>query len=384
MTSKIKHVTVWCLNEGTTWNADRRCRFTHIRINLLLTFFRFPDAGHLVHMPTHIDVLIGDYEACVRWNAAAIKADKKAIALSPKYNHKTTFYFSYIVHDFHMLVYGAILGGMEEIAMQYAKDLNSYLFEEFFTENPDVLAFLDSYSAMDVHILVRFGRWQEILEMKFPKDSDIMLYRSASLYFARALAYANLGDIGSAKEEARCHDKLRVHPDAKKRLLHNNVVSDLLNVDAAMVEGEIAYFAGNHDTAFEELRRAVELQDGLNYDEPWGKMQPVRHALGGLLLKDGLVEEAQVVFKDDLKRHPKNPWALTGLIGCLDKVLDTSECNCAGSGIATNGEKGSIREEDRLSKDEERKRLQKELDKQRISKWADFNITHSCACSKSD
>jgi len=345
---------------------------------------KFPDAGHLVHMPTHIDVLIGDYEACVRCNAAAIKADKRVIALSPKYNHKTTFYFSYIVHDYHMLVYGAILGGMEQIAMKYAKDLNSYLFEDFFTENPDVLAFLDSYSAMDVHILVRFGRWQEILKLKLPKDSDIMLYRSAAIYFARAVAYANLGDIRCAKQEASCHEKLRVHPNAKKRLLHNNIVSDLLNVDAAMAEGEIAYFAGNHDTAFKELRRAVELQDGLNYDEPWGKMQPVRHALGGLLLKDGLAEEAEVVFKDDLKRHPKNPWALTGLIGCLDKVLGTAGCNCTGSGRATSGEKETIEEEDRLVKEGERNRLQIVLDKQRSSKWADFDITHSCACSKSE
>ncbi len=347
---------------------------------------RSPDAGHLLHMPTHIDVLIGDYESCVRWNIAAIEADKKAMVSYPKFNHQASFYFGYIVHDYHMLVYGAILGAMEGVAMDIAKELNAYVHEDLFREQPHIAEYLESYSAMDIHIMFRFGRWSEILRLKFPKDANLMLYRSASLYYARAVAYANLGDIAAAKEEAKCFEKLRVnHPAISKNILHNNTVSDLLEVDSTMMKGEIAYFEGKYELAFETLRHAVDLQDKLNYDEPWGKMQPIRHALGGLLLQQRFFEEAEKVFRSDLIQHPKNPWALVGLIDCLHLQIDesgddrTPRC----SGHQCGNEDGSKEELDQKTKPKkitEIKELQCLLDEQRKCQWADFNVMHSCAC----
>jgi len=343
-------------------------------------------------MPTHIDVLVGDYESCVRWSIAAIKADKKAMIAYPQTNNQFSFYFGYSVHDYDMLIYGCILGAMEKIAMEVAKELNSMLSEDFFKRNPAMTMYLESHVAMDIHILVRFGRWRDILLLKFPKDSELMLYRSASLYFARALAYANLGGIDQAKEEAKCYEKLRANPEAKNRILHNNTVSDLLNVDSAMMKGEIAYFAGNHEYAFEQLRRGIELQDGLNYDEPWGKMQPIRHALGGLMLKQGLVDEAEEVFRADLKIHPRNPWALTGLIGCLKQQLrvqgsvnDDSNtenvcCSSQQKQLAQKSKTKSLTGAQRDQKLAEMNELQIQLEKQRKSEWADYNVTHACAC----
>eukprot|EP00547_Thalassionema_nitzschioides_P000973 CAMPEP_0194206270 /NCGR_PEP_ID=MMETSP0156-20130528/5341_1 /TAXON_ID=33649 /ORGANISM="Thalassionema nitzschioides, Strain L26-B" /LENGTH=610 /DNA_ID=CAMNT_0038932749 /DNA_START=67 /DNA_END=1896 /DNA_ORIENTATION=+ len=336
---------------------------------------KFPDAGHLLHMPTHIDVLLGDYEACVNWNMAAIQADKKSMTLHPSFNKATSFYFGYIVHDFHMLVYGATLGAMEGIAMKVAEELNTYVNEDLFREAPGLSEYLESYAALDIHVLVRFGRWIEILGIEFPKDINLMLYRSASLYYARAIAFANLGDIQAAKEEAKCYEKIKVNPAAERRILHNNLVSDLLEVDSAMIMGEIAYFEGKHMSAFKELERSVELQDQLNYDEPWGKMQPVRHALGGLLLKYGNVNDAEVVFRQDLKLHPKNPWALTGLIGCLNvQINETSNssiaCGCSGlSGGGNGGSVAPISQEARCAKIAERDALQEQLTKQRMCQW---------------
>lgn len=351
--------------------------------NVLRT--KFPDAGHLLHMPTHIDVLIGDYESCVRCNMAAIRADKKTMDLYPKYNNQTSFYFGYIVHDYHMLIYGAILGAMEGIAMEVAAELNEFVHEDLFREQPALTEYLESYAAMDIHIMFRFGRWGEILRLKFPKDSNLMLYRSASLYYARAVSYANLGDVDAAREEAKCFEKLRTNPTAKRNLLHNNIVSDLLEVDSAMMKGEIAYFEGKYELAFETLRKAVELQDGLNYDEPWGKMQPIRHALGGLLLQQGRVEEAEEVFRKDLIQHPKNPWAIVGLIECLNVQLSKtgdapriSKCSShCGDGDRDKDETNQL---DIPTKIAERKELQAILNEQRKCHWADFDVMHSCAC----
>ena len=110
------------------------------------------------------------------------------------------------------------------------------------------------------------------------------------------------------------------------RLLHNVRGVDLLEVAQAMLEGELAYRKADYDTAFAALRRAVALDDALPYDEPWGWMQPTRHALGALLFEQGHFEEAEHAFRQDLGLapglpracvHPDNVWALRGLYDCL-------------------------------------------------------------------
>jgi tetratricopeptide (TPR) repeat protein len=326
----------------------------------------FPHAGHLIHMPSHVDVLVGDYESVIRWNYAAILADDHTAKSSPDTAGTASFYFGYCVHNYHMLVYGCILGGCEAKAMEVAEKLNLALSEEMFVENPDLVAYLESYSALEIHVMVRFGRWKEILQLKPPEDKHLMLFRAASIKFARGMAYANSGDVEEAKKEADRYDSLRKHPLAETRILHNNQVSDLLAVDAPMLRGEIAYREGKYDDAFRLLRKAVEMQDSLNYDEPWGKMQPIRHALGGLLLEQGNLVEAEEVFRTDLSFHPRNPWGLRGLIQCLEKKASLSA------------------QEEMDSLNAELSPLRGQLVKQRASEWADFNVTVACECCRKD
>ena len=104
------------------------------------------------------------------------------------------------------------------------------------------------------------------------------------------------------------------------------------------------------------------MQDDLNYDEPWGKMQPIRHALGGLLLEQGHLKEAEEVFRKDLRYHPKNPWALVGLMDCLKKK---TEGGCCGSSENSS---------------EEVSQLEAQLQKQRRTEWADYDVKVACAC----
>src|SRR4029077_7898520 len=114
----------------------------------------------------------------------------------------------------------------------------------------------------------------------------------------------------------------------KSRQIHNVLCVQLLAIAEEMLEGEIAYRRGGHDTAFAHLRTAVALEDDLPYDEPWGWMQPVRHALGALLLEQGRAAEAEAVYREDLglggrlpraQGPPDNVWALRGLLECLDR-----------------------------------------------------------------
>jgi tetratricopeptide (TPR) repeat protein len=212
--------------------------------------------------------------------------------------------------------------------------------------------------------MVRFGRWKDILEVQLPRNKDVMIFRTATIAFSRGLAYANMGDIAKAKKCADQYDSIRNNPIAEHRILHNNVVKNLLDVDAPMLRGEIAYHEGRYDDAFRMLRKAVELQDGLNYDEPWGKMQPIRHALGGLLLERNHLAEAADVFRTDLRFHPRNPFALVGLIQCLQRQVSH----------------GLLEENDREMCSTERQELIHILEAQRRSEWADFDVHASCAC----
>lgn len=266
-----------------------------------------------------------------------------------------------------MAVYGSILGGMEQIGMEIAKKLNALVNETLFTEHPKLVPNLEKYSVMDIHVMVRFGRWKELLEIDMPIDEDLMIYRTASILYGKALALAMKGDITEATKIADQYDALRKkYPEAPQRNLRNNSVADVLAVDAVMLRGEIAYKAGQYTEGLVSLQKAVEMQDSLNFEEPWGKMQPIRHALGGLLREQGMVGEAEAVFRKDLELHPRNPWALTGLIQCMEQTKGSGCCCC------DTDEKDETRSEIFALK--EQFRIQRQME------WADYDIVVACEC----
>lgn len=266
-----------------------------------------PGSGHLVHMPTHIDIWTGDYEKVVSSNARAIELDKLFLDREGPYN----FYSYYRIHNYHFLVYGAMFDGQSVLALKTAREIPQQIPEDMLREQVD---FLDAFMPMPLHVLVRFGQWEQIL--KEPKPADYLPVSRSIWHYARAIAYAATDRVKEAEEErelfAEAADKV---PDTS--FLFQNASQHILEVAEAMIDGEIAYRRGEHDAAFDHLRRAVKLDDALNYDEPWGWMQPARHALGALLAEQGRFEESEQVFREDLRRHPNNPWALHGLAEAL-------------------------------------------------------------------
>jgi tetratricopeptide (TPR) repeat protein len=281
-----------------------------------------PDAGHLRHMATHIDVLCGDYANVVRSNAAAIMADQKFLAREGAIN----FYTLYRCHNYHFRIYGAMFLGQYATAIAAADELAAILPEHLLAiDQPPMADWLESFVAMKVHVLIRFGKWREIVALPEPANQALFCVSAAMIHYAKAVALAATGNLPAAEEEARRFEaaRARVPPS---RYLFNNTCLDILTIAAAMMSGEIAYRKGDHDLAFAHLRRAVALDDNLPYDEPWGWMQPTRHALGALLLEQGHVEEAEEVYRADLGldeslsracQHPENLWSLHGLHECL-------------------------------------------------------------------
>ena len=284
-----------------------------------------PDAGHLRHMPTHIDVLCGDYRQVVSGNTAAIAADEKYLARRGAMN----FYTLYRAHDYHFKIYGAMFAGQSATALEAAGQLAAAIPEELLrVEVPPMADWLEGFVAMKMHVLVRFGRWQDIIDTPLPADQDLYCVTTAMTHYAKGIAYAVTGQVGDAEEQQREYAAAagRVPPS---RTVFNNTCEDVLQVAGAMLAGELEYRRGNYDAAFAHLRRSVELDDGLPYDEPWGWMQPARHAYGALLLEQGLVSEAEAVYRADLGldrtlpracQHPRNVWSLVGYHECLVRL----------------------------------------------------------------
>jgi len=181
---------------------------------------------------------------------------------------------------------------------------------------------------MGMHVLVRFGRWQEIIDAPLPEDPELYLVTTAMHHYAKAVAQAALGEIAAAEaEKARFEAAVARVPAARR--FFNNAARDILAVAAAMLAGEITYRKGEYEAAFGHLRHAVHLDDTLAYTEPWAWMHPPRHALGALLLEQGRIGEAAAVYRADLgldhslsrpKQHPDNVWSLHGTVECLKQL----------------------------------------------------------------
>lgn len=281
-----------------------------------------PDAGHLVHMPTHIDVLCGHYHNVVYWNERASVADLKYYQREGAFN----IYTGYRQHNYHFAIYGALFLGQIEPALRANQGLWDTTPEELLRiESPPMADYFESYMSMGPHILVRFGRWEEAKALDLPSDPDLYRTLTATTHYARAIAHAATDQIPEAESEEQLFLSAKACVPENRRL-HNNRVIDLLEIAAEMLRGEIEYRRGNFEMAFAHLRRSVELDDTLPYDEPWGWMQPTRHALGALLFEQGNVTEAEAVYREDLglggtlsraSIHPDNVWSLKGLHDCL-------------------------------------------------------------------
>jgi tetratricopeptide (TPR) repeat protein len=288
-----------------------------------------PDSGHLRHMATHIDVLCGLYRDVVVTNEQAIVADRKFAAREGALN----FYTLYRCHNLHFKLYGAMFLGDPGAALEAADELAATLGEELLrTTSPPMADWVESFVPMRLHALIRFGLWDEIIAAPLPSDAELYCVTTAMLHYAKGVAHAARGEVELAEDhEHLLHAASERVPET--RTLFNNVCVDILAVAAEMLAGEIAYRKGDFDDAFSRLRRSVELDDALPYDEPWGWMQPARHALGALLLEQGRVGEAEAVYRADLGldnsigrpcQHPDNVWSLHGYHECL-RLLGKSE-----------------------------------------------------------
>ncbi len=265
-----------------------------------------PGLGHMVHMPSHIDIRRGRWQEGIVANAKAIEADRAYTAKAPEQG----FYRLYMSHNHHMLTYAAMMTGQSALALKTIREMVADIPLPFFRENP----WADGLMASPLEVLMRFGKWDEILATpEFPEYAPI----SRSLqHYARAVSYAAKDDLPNAEKEQAAFMAARAKV-VKEATFGNNSGSDLLDVAEHLMKGEILFRAGKVDEGIAAMREAVAREDRLRYDEPPDWLQPVRHPLGAALLQAGRLGEAEAVFRTDLLKLPGNGWSLFGLARSL-------------------------------------------------------------------
>lgn len=276
-----------------------------------------PGSGHLVHMPSHIFIRTGRYSDAAASNERAIAADEAYFAVAPP----PDFYSLYFLHNVHFLAYASMMEGQYATALAAARKIEREIPEEFLRKN---VGFADGFMPTTLHVMVRFGKWDDILGE--PEPPEWRLLSRAEWHYARAVALANLRRIDEARRElARFESVAGEIGDGW--YMGNNPATSVIGIARNMAAGEIAFKSGERERAFALLREAVAMEDLLVYDEPPGWMQPVRHALGALLLADGRASEAEEVYRKDLERHANNGWALIGLQQALAAQGRTAEAD---------------------------------------------------------
>ena len=290
-----------------------------------------PDAGHLNHMPGHTYVLCGEYEKARLASLRAIEADTKYVAYAGAFN----FYTTSRCHDLHLMMYTCMLQGRFADALNAADQMCETLSPEVLGVDglPYLAATMEAYYSMRMHVLVRFGRWQDIDDAPMPPDPSLYCVSVAMHHYAKGVANAALRNFASALEHQQAFREATARVPTSRRFFNNSAAS-VLSIGSKMLDGELAYHQGDATQAFEHLREAVRRDDELAYSEPWAWMHPPRHALAALLLEQGQDVEAEALYRADLgldqslqrcSQHPVNVWSLHGLVECLTRRNDSIE-----------------------------------------------------------
>ena len=266
--------------------------------------------GHLMHMPSHIYIQVGQYKKSIEANLRGIHADTLASKRIKEYN----FYTFYRAHNIHFLIWTAMFMGDYETYLEYSQLIKTVANEDVINKDPENIEFF--YHAY-LMTYVRFGKWELILNdpIETRKNFEVT---TAMQKFARCIAFSVLEKIKEAESELEDLIELSKKMPSTRRV-GNNPATVILDVALEMATGELLYRKGDFDKAFDHLRRSVKLSDDLIYDEPWDWIQPPRHALAALLLEQNHFKESEEVYLMDLSMYPENIWSLTGLKECYEK-----------------------------------------------------------------
>jgi tetratricopeptide (TPR) repeat protein len=269
-----------------------------------------PAAGHLVHMPAHTYMRVGDYPAAARSTAAGVNADRPYLRDSGTTG--SMYDMMYYCHNLHFLAAADSMAGNFIGAKQAADELAGHVGPML-----NDMPVAEVYVATPIFVLVRFHRWDEILRL--PPPNPRLGMTTAFWHFARGSAFAAKGQIAMAEDERRILETARKETPADAEFsFYSNKANTFLVLAADILDARIATAQADLERAIQYWEKAVEIEDKLSYGEPPEWFYPVRESLGSALLLNGEAGRAEAVFRADLEQYPRNPRSLFGLLRALE------------------------------------------------------------------
>src|SRR6185503_9297980 len=274
-----------------------------------------PKAGHLVHMPSHVYIRTGDYYQAAQANVDAIVVDREYMQKAGNQGLYPAMYYN---HNVHFLAAASAVNGRYADSIKNARELEANVKPLL-----KAMPMLEMFNPYPLVSMTRFGKWDEIL--KEPKPDPSLKITTAFWHFARGSAYA--ASKQTANAEAELAALRAVDQTLGEARLFNNAAIDVLKVAELSLEGKIAFSRGDKQAAFDLLNKAIVAEDGTSYAEPADWDLPGREVLGGALLASGDAAAAEKVFREEIRRRPRNGRALFGLAESLRRQGKTGPAN---------------------------------------------------------
>ena len=268
-----------------------------------------PNAGHMVHMPSHIYMRIGRYADSYAANVKASQADETYVS---QCRAQGIYPLNYYPHNLHFMVWSAMFQARSAAALEAAREVQTKVPKDM---QGNAFAAFETFMSQPLYVMVRFGMWSSVLQE--PEPAETNQFMRGVWHYARGMAYANTGELRKAKRELGALRRLR-KSIGDDYFVGLGTAPTLLTIAEELLTGDLLAKRKRYDESIAHLSRAVRLEDGLLYNEPPDWYFPTRHVLGAVLLQAGYPDEAETVYWQDLRKNPDNGFALTGLQQALE------------------------------------------------------------------
>jgi tetratricopeptide (TPR) repeat protein len=269
-----------------------------------------PGAGHMVHMPGHIYIRVGRYNDAIMANEHAVHTDQ--MYMEEEKPGPGIYSIGYVPHNYHFLAFASTMAGRSQEALEAARKTSATTTYDVARQVPPA----EVYVPYQFLALTTFGHWDEVLALPIPPADLGYAYGLAQ--YARGVAFAATGRAAEARAslDSLVKDRSTIKPDYATAGW--STPGTVLEIAEHSLRGEMAMRSGDASGAVDHFKAAAAAEDGLLYIEPPDWYYPVRHSLGLALLRAGRPAEAEVAYREDLKRFPRNGWALFGLAQSLE------------------------------------------------------------------
>jgi tetratricopeptide (TPR) repeat protein len=295
-----------------------------------------PNAGHLVHMPSHIYYRVGRYLDALDDNKVAVGVDEKYLVETGA--PMGVYRLGYYPHNIHFVMASAQMAGDGVTVIAAAGKLRGLIPDELARG----IALVQPVKAAPYFAHAQFSTPDAILAL--PDPGDTIPYVKAIWRYARGVAQAARHDFDAAMAEANAIETIGRTADFSLLNASGVPAQEVLKLARTVILGRIAQAQGNFAAAVEQFAQAALIQDALPYTEPPYWYYPVRQSLAAALLQAGRLPEAENQFMLALKRAPANGWSYFGLLALYQARGDSAAAAKAEADLARTwvGDRGLL------------------------------------------